>query len=569
MVGKTLKACRQGFIAAVAFSLCINLLMLTAPLFMMQVFDRVLTSRSIETLMMLLIIAVFALLTLGVLEIIRGRVVIRISSWLDEQHGGLVLAANIDNFLKYARASSVQGLRDLGTIRAFLTGPGIFPILDAPWAPLFIGAIFLLHPVLGWISLAGAVVLAALALVNEALTRDLVMRSSGSSLEAINQAEAAVRNADVIEGMGMLSNLVRRWSEAATESRQLMNDAVRMGGVISAASKVLGMVLQLGILSAGAWLVVRNELTPGAMIAGSILMGSVLAPVERAIGSWKSIALARGAYDRISKKLSEMPVGRPSMSLPAPTGKLDVEGVSFTYPGAIEPAVKNLSFSMEAGEIVGIVGATAAGKTTLARMLIGNLAPEEGHVRLDDMDVSEWNSEDLGPHIGYLPQDVELFSGTIQENIARLSDGEPDDVVEAARLANVHEMILRLPKGYDTPIGEGGATLSGGQRQRIGLARALYGNPKFIVLDEPNSSLDVEGEQVLLKTIESLKEKGMTSVIVAHRPTILQHVDKVLVLKDGEVQAFSDRDSVLKKAKRPRKTRQNDGKGIISLAKKS
>ena len=263
-----------------------------------------------------------------------------------------------------------------------------------------------------------------------------------------------------------------------------------------------------------------------------------------------------------------MPIGT-SMPLPAPTGKLDVEGVTFIYPQAIEPTVRNVSFALKAGELVGIVGPTAAGKTTLARMLIGNLVPQSGHVRLDDMDVSEWNSEDLGPHIGYLPQDVELFAGTIQENIARLADGEPDDVVEAARLANTHEMILRLPKGYDTPIGAGGAALSGGQRQQIGLARAFYGHPKFIVLDEPNSSLDPEGEQVLLQTIESLKEKGTTTVIVAHRPTILQHVDKILVLKEGEVQIFADGEKISKKMMGPRIKERNKGKGIISLAKNS
>ena len=569
MLGKTLKACRKGFIAVAAFSLCINLLMLTAPLFLMQVFDRVLTSRSIETLMMLLIIVVFAFFTMGVLEIIRGRVFIRISSWLDEQLGGLVLAANSDNFLKYARASSVQGLRDLGTIRALLTGPGIFPILDAPWALVFIGVIFLLHPVLGWISLAGAVVLLALAVANEALIRDFLTRSSGASIEAMNQAEAAVRNADVIEGMGMMPNLVRRWTEATNESRQLRDDACRRGGLVSSASKFLRRVLQVGILSAGAWLVVRNELTPGAMIAGFILMGSALSPVERAIGSWRSVVLARGAYGRIGELLSEMPIGGAPMPLPAPTGKLDVEDVSFIYPEAIDPTVKNVSFSLKAGELVGIIGPTAAGKTTLARMLIGNLVPNSGHVRLDDMDVSEWNSDDLGPHIGYLPQDVELFAGTIQENIARLADGDPDEVVEAARLANIHEMILRLPKGYDTQIGVDGTALSGGQRQRIGLARALYGDPKFIVLDEPNSSLDPEGEQVLLKTIESLKKKGTTTVIVAHRPTILHYADKVLVLKEGEVQIFDDKEKVLKKAPRPRNKEQDKAEGVISLAKKS
>jgi ATP-binding cassette subfamily B protein/ATP-binding cassette subfamily C protein len=552
-IAEALKTCRQGLWGVVAFSLCINLLMLTAPIYMMQVFDRVLSSRSTETLTLLFVVAVLALLTHGTLDVIRGRLFIKISDWLDHQLGGVVLSANVTQALKSQRGPSVQGLRDLATIKGFLTGPAVFPILDAPWAPIFMGVMFLLHPLLGWISLIGAIVLFSLVLINETTSKDKLMKAGGASVAAMNKAEAAARNADVVMGMGMMPNLTQHWGKHAGEARGFQNDASRTSGIVTAASKFFRMVLQVGIMTGGAWLVLQNELTPGAMIAGSILMGRALAPIEQAIGSWKSVVSARGAYARLNAQLIENALQPQSMSLPMPTGKIDVEGVTYAYPQSSEPTIKNVSFSLTAGETLGIVGPTASGKSTLARMLIGNLTPRIGHVRLDDMDVAEWSSEDLGPHIGYLPQDVELFGGTVQENIARLGEASSEDVVAAAQLANVHEMVLRLEKGYDTEIGEGGAALSGGQRQRIGFARALFQSPKLVVLDEPNANLDQKGELALIQAIEKLKEQKTTAIIVAHRHAILQHVDKILVLKDGKVQMFDERSEVLKKISGPQK----------------
>ena len=544
-LNEALGACRGGFLAVVAFSLGINVLMLTAPLFMLQVFDRVLSSRSTDTLVMLMLVAGFALMALAALDAIRATVLIRLSTWLDARISGSVLAGSVLATLRNAIDPSVQALRDLATFRTFLSGPGIFPVLDAPWTPIFLGVIFMLHPLLGWLSLAGASVLFALALTNELATRNLLAASSVASFKALNRAEAAVRNADVIEAMGMMPQLVRRWHRQNAESLDLQARASSRSTSITSASKFLRLVLQIGILGVGAWLVIESELTPGAMIAASILMGRALAPVEQAIGSWKQMVAARGAYQRMKRQLDETPVRGLGMPLPAPSGHVSVEGLSFVFPGASEPILRNVNFELHAGEALGLIGPTAVGKTTLARLMIGNLAPRTGHVRLDGMDVAEWDSDDMGRHVGYLPQDIELFSGTVRENIARMADGEPDAVIAAARIAGMHEMVLGMAQGYDTEIGEGGTALSGGQRQRIGLARAVYGDPRFVVLDEPNANLDGAGEAALSDAIDTLKERGATIVVIAHRPSVLRQVDKVVVLRDGTVDKFGPREQVI------------------------
>ena len=544
-LNEALGACRGGFLAVVAFSLGINVLMLTAPLFMLQIFDRVLSSRSTDTLVMLMLVAGFALMALAALDAIRATVLIRLSTWLDARISGSVLAGSVLATLRNATDPSVQALRDLATFRTFLSGPGIFPVMDAPWTPIFLGVIFMLHPLLGWLSLAGASVLFALALTNELATRNLLAASSVASFKALNRAEAAVRNADVIEAMGMMPQLVRRWHRQNAESLDLQARASSRSTSITSASKFLRLVLQIGILGVGAWLVIESELTPGAMIAASILMGRALAPVEQAIGSWKQMVAARGAYQRMKRQLDETPVRGLGMPLPAPSGHVSVEGLSFVFPGASEPILRNVNFELHAGEALGLIGPTAVGKTTLARLMIGNLAPRTGHVRLDGMDVAEWDSDDMGRHVGYLPQDIELFSGTVRENIARMADGEPDAVIAAARIAGMHEMVLGMAQGYDTEIGEGGTALSGGQRQRIGLARAVYGDPRFVVLDEPNANLDGAGEAALSDAIDTLKERGATIVVIAHRPSVLRQVDKVVVLRDGTVDKFGPREQVI------------------------
>jgi len=542
---QALAACRGGFVAVVVFSLFINVLMLTAPLYMLQIFDRVIASRSEDTLLYLTLIAGVALLTLAALEITRSRIMVGLSSWLDKRLSGTVLVGSIGLSVAAAGAPSIQGLRDLSTVRTFLAGPGMFPILDAPWTPIFIAVIFLMHPVLGWLALGGAVVLFGLAVANELTTRDLLRRSGGASMVALRQAESAVRNAHVIKAMGMTPNLVGRWHAKNAEMLDLQSRASARAGAITAMSKFIRQGLQVGMLGAGAWLVLGGEITAGMMIAGSILMSRALAPVEQAIGSWNSAIATRSAYERVRNQLATTPVGGSEMALPRPEGRLTVEGVTYFHPGAQEATLRNVSFRLEPGEVLGLIGPTAAGKSTLAAMLLGIAKPRVGHVRLDGADVADWATEDLGRHIGYLPQDIELFAGTVRDNIARMGEADPESVISAAQLAGVHEMILQLPNAYETEIGEAGAALSGGQRQRIALARAVFGHPRFVVLDEPNASLDAAGEEALINAIATLQVSGTTLVVIAHRPSILRHVDKVLSLRAGTVEAFGPPSEVL------------------------
>ena len=550
-LNRMLLASRKAFLAAALFSLAVNLLMLTAPLYMLQIFDSVLTSRSIDTLLMLTIIALVALATLAVLDAARGAVLVRLGAWLERQLGEQVLSASIIEAVRSGEDPSVQGLRDLGTVRAFVSGPSIVPLMDAPWIPIFLAVIFLLHPLLGWLALAGAVMLFLLGLANDYMTRSSFGRSNIANRRGLKRAEASVRNADVIEAMGMLPQLIGRWRRDNDEALDLNILAGGRGRRILATSKMLRLSLQVGLLGTGAWLVIANELTPGSMIAASILMARALAPVEQSIASWRSLIQTRGAYRRVKEQLEATPFRSAAMPLPAPKGKLSVEGLSFKHAGAEEPQIRNISFGIEPGEALGLVGPTASGKTTLVRLIIGNLVGQAGHARLDGMDVAQWVAEDLGPYIGYLPQDIELFAGTVRENIARMSDGEGNGVIEAAKLSGVHEMVLHLPRGYETEIGEGGAALSGGQRQRIALARAVYGRPRLVVLDEPNANLDTPGEEALLDTIRRLRELGATVIVIAHRPSVLRQMDKLLVLKEGRNTAFGPRDEVLKKITSP------------------
>lgn len=548
-LNEALRACRRGIGVVLVFSLAINLLMLTAPLFMLQVFDRVLASRSTDTLLYLFLVALFALAALGALDASRAGIMTRIGVWLDARLSGALLQSEITARLQ-RKGSGVQSLRDLTTFRQFLCGPGMFAIADAPWTPIFLGVIFILHPLLGSLSLAGALVLLALGLANDRLTRSVLGEANSAHLEALAFAEAGARNADVIEAMGMGQGLVGAW--AGKQEKVLSKQALASGrsAAIVATSKFLRLGLQIGILGLGALLVIGGELTPGMMIAASILMGRALAPMEQAINAWRGTVAAKEAYERIKAVAARAPELGSAMPLPTPTGKLDVEGMIFAYPGAKAPSLSNISFHLGAGTTLAVVGPTASGKTTLARALVGNLKSQRGHVRLDGIDVATWSPADRGPHVGYLPQDVELFGGSVRQNIARLSEGESEAVVAAARLAGVHEMILSLPDGYDTDIGDEGAILSGGQRQRIGLARAVYGSPKLIVLDEPNANLDNEGEEALMRTIAALKEAEATVIVIAHRSSILRRVDRVLVLREGAVSMYGTPDELIPKLTR-------------------
>lgn len=533
------------------FSMFINLLMLVSPLYMLQVYDRVLTARSESTLLYLSILVAAMMLVMALLEVVRSRVLVRVSGKMEQELGTKVFGAIFELNLKSPAANRSQSLRDLDSIRQFITSQGPFAFFDAPWAPIFIGIVFMMHPLLGMVALGGALVLFALALATEMVTKKPLSEANGHALKAAAFAEASLKNSEVLAAMGMLPGIQRRWRSSQDRALLLQAQASDKAGTINAFTKFVRLFVQSAILGVGAWLALEQEITPGLMIAASIIMGRGLAPVEQAIGAWRQFVSARGAYKRLDDLLAAFDRTQDSMELPPPTGQLGVERVVAVPPGGSVPTLKGVSFALAAGDALAIVGPSAAGKSTLARLLVGVWAPHSGSVRLDGADVYSWSHEHLGPYLGYLPQDVEIFDGTIKDNIARFGAVDSAKVIKAAQMAGVHEMVLRLPEGYDTLIGVGGIALSGGQRQRLGLARALYGDPAFVVLDEPNSNLDSEGETALVQALGHLKAAGSTVVLISHRPSIMNHVDKILVLKDGMVEMFGPKQEVLARLTRP------------------
>jgi PrtD family type I secretion system ABC transporter len=543
---ETVYAARYIFLSIALFSFFLNLLMLVSPFYMLQVYDRVLTSHSKDTLYVLSILAVGLLAISAMLELVRGRILVRLGARLDRHVTHDLFAALIEDRIATQRNAASQPIRDLESVRSFLTGPGLLAFFDAPWVPLFLGLIFLFHPLLGVVALIGAAILFILAILSELTTRAPWQRATSESMQAHRFAETSVRNADVIWALGMLGDLRRRWQEKHLSALAYTGKATDRLGTFSAIAKFVRPLLQIGVLGFGAYLVIEEAISPGVMIAASIVMGRALAPVEASITHWRSFISARSAYSRLSKLLGDYDINRQRMQLPAPRGRVSVEGMTLVPPSAAKPALINVSFQLAPGELLGIVGPSAAGKSTLARALMGIWAPKMGNVRLDGADMAEWDRKDLGRHLGYLPQDVELFDGTVAENIARFEELVPDAVNRAAQIANAHEMILRLPEGYDTQIGEGGSVLSGGQRQRIGLARAIYNMPCLVVLDEPNANLDAEGEAALRVTLKRLKELKRTVIIISHKRSTLADMDKLLVLDGGRVKIFGPRVDVLK-----------------------
>jgi PrtD family type I secretion system ABC transporter len=542
--------CRHGFFAVAGVSFGINLLVLTTSVYMLQVYDRVLSGRSLATLAYLTVIAMAALLAMGLLEVVRSRILVRLGTWLDRILSPLAFARGIENAV---RGVSYRGeaVRDLSTVCKFLAGSGIMALFDVPWTPIYLGFVFLLHPLLGLAAFIGAIALFALALTTNLATHGVLKQANAAASRGFRSAESAVRNAEAIDGMGMIGALARRWDRGNAEVLHLQGLASDRAGWVSAAAKFFRMALQIAILGVGAYLVIDNKLTAGAMVAASIIMGRALAPVEQAIGTWKHVVSAREAWSKLSALFQQPLLHDASIPLPKPDGEILVENIVYTPPEARHPVIRGGSFRLAAGEALAIVGPSAAGKSTLARLLVGIHRPQAGSVRLDGAEVFHWSRAQLGRHVGYLPQDVELFPGTVRENIARMDeDADPDAVLAAAELAGVHRMILQLPKGYDTEIGEQGANLSGGQRQRIGLARALYGSPSLLVLDEPNANLDAAGEQALNQAIKAMKDAGSTIVIIAHRPSLMASVDKVLVMNEGRIELFGERNAVLSKIQR-------------------
>jgi ATP-binding cassette subfamily C protein/ATP-binding cassette subfamily C protein EexD len=550
LLQQAVRACRAQFAVVGVFSMFVNLLMLTTSIYMMQVFDRVLATRSTDTLLFLTLIAIGATLLMALLEFARGQVLARCAAWIEQTVAPEAFSRAIEAQLRN-RPYRMEAMRDLAVCRGFLQSPGMTALYDVPWVPIYLGFIFLLHPALGWIATGGAVLLFLLTLANEWTTSSLLKKANVAAMANQRRSESVVRNAEVIDSMGMLPNVLRRWQDGVTRMLPAQQSAADRAGVIMGLTKFFRLTVQIAVLGVGALLVLENLMTAGAMIAGSIIMGRALAPVEQMIGAWKQLVSARQSYRRLSAHLTVPRIRPGGMPLPEPTGRLSLERVTYAFPGTNVPIIKGVGFALDPGESCAIIGPSAAGKTTLIRLVIGVLEPNAGTVRLDGANVFQWLREDFGRHVGYLPQDVELFDGTVVENIARMGTPDPESVFAAAKLAGCHEMILKLPKGYETEIGESGTFVSGGQRQMIGLARALYGQPKLIVLDEPNSNLDGDGEQALLRALEQVKAVGTTVVLVSHRPALVQGVDKVVVLRDGMVEMFGPRQEVLKKLLQP------------------
>jgi len=542
---KVLQPLRSHFIVAAAFSLFINMLMIVPAMYMLQVFDRAVGSNSQSTLLMLTLLMVMLMASLGFLEWVRSQVLVRAGAKMDELLSERLFNLSFKQSL-YSGTSNSQALSDLNSIRQFMTGNGLFAFFDAPWTPIYIAIMFMFHSYFGVLAMLSVIFLGALAYTNQKLTDGLISEANKEAMWSNNFTNRNLRNAEVVESMGMLASIRERWKIHSEKVINLQSLASDKAGMLTAISKSSRTTLQSLALGMGAYLAINQEISPGMMIAGSILLGRALAPVDLLVGSWKQFVGARAQFERIDDMLTRLPESEEKMELPVPTGAISAEGLSAAPPGSRVPVLLGISFNLPAGTAVGVIGPSAAGKSTLARVILGIWPALAGAMRLDGADVFQWDREELGPHIGYLPQDIELFDGTISENIARFGEIDAEKIVEASRLAGVHEMVLKLVEGYDTKIGAGGTVLSGGQRQRIGLARAVYGDPRLVVLDEPNSNLDDVGDIALGVALAKLKEKGTTLIVISHRLTILSSVDKLMVMKEGRIVDFGGTEEVMK-----------------------
>lgn len=552
-IAMTLRKCRSALVNVGMLSCVANILMLTGPLFMLQIYDRVLTSRSLPTLAVLVGLVFGLFIFLALVDMIRTRLLLRVGHQIDaginQRIFGLIMQLPL---VSRSNGDGLQPARDLDQLRQFIGSAGPIALFDMPWMPIYLAIIFLFHPLLGFAALAGIVILIVLSIVNEVLTVKHVREVSMLSARRSALGEAGRRNAETVRALGMAPAMMRKWSEVHDP---LLERSRRLGdvmGTLTSVTKAIRLLLQSMILALGAYLAVKQLVTPGVMIAASIITARALSPIEQAIGHWRSFVGARQAYARLNKLLSSLPDDDQRTALPEPKNTLAVENIVVVPPGAKTPSVQGVSFELEAGDGLGIIGPSAAGKSSLARAIVGVWPLPKGHVRLDGAAIDQWHPEVLGRHIGYLPQDIELFDGTVAENISRFEEESSDEqIIAAAELAGVHELIVKLVDGYETQIGESGSTLSAGQRQRIGLARALYGDPFLIVLDEPNSNLDSEGEVALTHTIRQLRAQDKIVIVIAHRPSAIDAVEKVLVMADGGVKAFGPKVEVLKNVLAP------------------
>jgi ATP-binding cassette subfamily C protein len=548
-LAQALAACRGAFYGTAVISGMSNILMLTGAMFMLEIYDRVLPSRSMPTLVGLLVLAVTLFTALGVLDAIRGRILVRIGGSLDEALSGRVYDTLMRLPLRGgARSDGTQPLRDLDAVRSYLSGLGPVALFDLPWIPLYLAICFAFHPLIGLTALAGAIILIALTLLTEILMRAPTRAATEAAIVRSGLAEASRRNAEAVVAMGMAGRIAARWNEANRQYMRSQQEASDLGGGLGATSKVLRMMLQSGVLAVGAYLVINQEASAGIIIAGSILSARALAPVDLAIANWKGFVAARQSWHRLNRLLLASPAQSAPMQLQAPVHRLTVESASGAPPGVAKIVVQDVAFELEAGQGLGVIGPSGSGKSSLVRLLVGVWQPVRGNIRLDGAALDQWSQDALGRHIGYLPQDVELLAGTVAENISRFEpEADTAAVIAAAKIVGVHDLIVRLPSGYDTPIGEQGSALSAGQAQRVALARAFYRDPFLVVLDEPNSNLDSEGEEALTRAILSVRERKGIVVVVAHRPSAIAGVDRLLMMNMGRVQAIGPKDEVLSK----------------------
>lgn len=537
---------RSLFWVITLFSGVINLLTVVPAIYMMQVFDRVMASRNETTLLVLTVLALGLFLLSSLVEWIRGQVMIKMSVGIDLDLGERLFGAAFQRSLKEHNANPAQVMSDLNALRQFLTGPALIALLDLPWMPIFLIVTALLHPWLGLFTLTGALILFALAIWNENATREGLDEANQISVQSATYVNSTLQNAEVIQAMGMLGSLQKRWSNLQQRLIGAQTTASDKAARISTITRLVRTAWQSLAMGLAMLLILEGQITAGVMMAAGFLISKAMLPAEQAIGSWKQLDNAKASYKRLSLLLQDFPRKVDRMDLPAPSGAMKIERLVIVPPGAKRPALNGVDMLLSKGEVLAIIGPSASGKSSLARAMVGVWVATHGSIRLDGADISQWDAEALGPHIGYLPQDIELFDGSVAENISRFGSTDPAKVIDAATLAGIHQMILRFPQGYDTPLGPAGLGLSGGQKQRIALARALYGNPALLVLDEPNSNLDDAGEAALVAAIDALRKHGSTVVLVTHRPNVLAVVDKLLVLQEGTQKMFGPRDQVLK-----------------------
>ncbi|MGR3501795.1 type I secretion system permease/ATPase [Pseudaestuariivita sp.] len=547
------------------FSFFVNMLMLTGPMYMLQVYDRVLGSRSEATLVALSVLVLFLYGMMGLLDYVRGRIMGRVGARFQARLDTRVFDAVVRRSAVVQDNTGATGLKDLESVQRLLSSPVLMALFDIPWTPFFLIAIALFHPWLGMLAVVGGAVLILVTVVNQIMTRKPQANAAGASYQSEALGDQIRQEAEMVQAMGMREAAFQRWSVARNRSLDEQLKSSDLLGTFTTTTKTFRLFLQSAMLGLGAYLVLQNQLTPGAMIAGSILMGRALAPIEMAIGQWALVQRARKGWDSLSELLSDVPPETPKTELPAPEAKLDVQQITVIPPGESQASLRMVSFSLKPGQALGVIGPSGAGKSTLARAITGVWRPAGGKIRLDNAALDQYPSGAVGNYIGYLPQRVQLFDGTIADNIAKLSSNpDPEQIVAAARKADAHEMILKLPDGYDTRVSAAGGRLSGGQIQRIGLARALYGDPVVLVLDEPNSNLDNEGSNALNRAIRSMRERGRAAIIMAHRPSAIQECDMLLMLDGGARTAFGPKDEVLKNVVRNHEEiRQRQGAGGV------